>query len=193
LVILLAPGLSAQQTNDKNKKATEAKSEEGHPPITLGVSVDAARKSSDLPHTATTEDNQGETWQGYVTKQSIEFGGRISDFTGNQGTWDTYVNMGSGPRLLEYTLDMHAPDHAGLMFDDLSFANFGYGGDPSNMSRLRFSKGAVGARSFEEGATHSAMMEEIKNNQMSCVSSGCHDTIHNVAQLDHLKYWSPQR
>jgi hypothetical protein len=45
--------------------------------------------------------------------------------------------------LLEYTLDMRAPDHAGLMFDDLSFANFGYGGDPSNVSRLRFSKGAA--------------------------------------------------
>src|SRR6516225_7350858 len=126
-LVILATALPAQQTTDKNKKATEAGREEGPPPITLGVSVDAARKSSDLPHTATTEDNQGETWAGYVAKQSAEFGGRISDFAGNQGTWDTYVNMGSGPRLLEYTLDMHAPEHAGLMFDDLSFTNFGYG------------------------------------------------------------------
>jgi len=50
----------------------------------------------------------------------------------------------------------------------------------------------AGARSFEQGATHSAMMDDIKNNQMSCLSSGCHDTVHNVAQLDHLKYWRPQ-
>jgi cytochrome c-type protein NapC len=50
----------------------------------------------------------------------------------------------------------------------------------------------AGARKFEEGATHSAMMDDIKNNQMSCVSSGCHDMVHNVAQLDHLKYWRPQ-
>src|SRR5215831_15047546 len=143
LVFLLPAGLIAQQANDKNKKATEAQAEEGPPPITLGVSVDAARKSADLPHTATTEDNPGEVWGGYVTKQSAEFGGRISDFTGNQGTWDTYVNMGTGPRLLEYTLEMHSPTHTGLLFDDLSLTNFGYGGDPSNVSRLRFSKGAA--------------------------------------------------
>jgi nitrate/TMAO reductase-like tetraheme cytochrome c subunit len=50
----------------------------------------------------------------------------------------------------------------------------------------------AGARSFEEGATHAAMMEEIKDNRMSCLSSGCHDMVHNVAKLDHLKYWRPQ-
>src|SRR5215471_225781 len=143
LVFLLPAGLPAQQANDQNKKATEAQAEEGPPPVSLGVSVDAARKSADLPHTATTEDNPGETWGGYVTKQSAEFGGRISDFTGNQGTWDTYVNMGNGPRLLEYTLNMRSPAHTGLLFDDLSLTNFGYGGDPSNVSRLRFSKGAA--------------------------------------------------
>jgi len=50
----------------------------------------------------------------------------------------------------------------------------------------------AGARSFEQGTTHSAIMDDIKSNQMSCVSSGCHDMVHNVAQLDHLKYWGPQ-
>lgn len=50
----------------------------------------------------------------------------------------------------------------------------------------------LGARSFEEGTTHSAVMDDIKSNQLSCVSSGCHDTVHNVAQLNHVKYWSPQ-
>jgi nitrate/TMAO reductase-like tetraheme cytochrome c subunit len=50
----------------------------------------------------------------------------------------------------------------------------------------------LGARSFEEGATHSAIMEDIKSNQLSCVSSGCHDMVHNVAHLDHVKYWSPK-
>ena len=50
----------------------------------------------------------------------------------------------------------------------------------------------AGARNFEQGATHSAIMDDIKSNQMSCVSSGCHDMVHNVAQLDHLKYWKPQ-
>lgn len=50
----------------------------------------------------------------------------------------------------------------------------------------------LGARSFEEGTTHSAVMDDIKRNQLSCVSSGCHDMVHNVAQLNHVKYWSPQ-
>ena len=50
----------------------------------------------------------------------------------------------------------------------------------------------AGARGFEQGATHSAIMDDIKGNQMSCVSSGCHDMVHNVAQLDHFKYWRPQ-
>jgi cytochrome c-type protein NapC len=50
----------------------------------------------------------------------------------------------------------------------------------------------LGARSFEEGTTHSAVMDDIKSNQLSCVSLGCHDMVHNVAQLNHVKYWSPQ-
>ena len=50
----------------------------------------------------------------------------------------------------------------------------------------------AGARSFEQGATHSAIMDDIRSNQLSCVSSGCHDMVHNVAQLNHLKFWSPQ-
>jgi hypothetical protein len=51
--------------------------------------------------------------------------------------------MGSGPRLLEYTLDMHSPTHIGTLFDDLSFSSFGYGGDPDNVSRLRIAKGTA--------------------------------------------------
>ncbi len=141
VVILLSAGLEAQQTSDKGKN--EPAQAEGPPPVSLGVSVDAARKSADLPTTATTDDNHGEVWGGYLTKQSAEFGGRISDFTGNQGTWDTYVNMGTGSRLLEYTLDMRSPTHTELLFDDLSLSSFGYGGDPNNVSHLRFSKGAA--------------------------------------------------
>lgn len=52
----------------------------------------------------------------------------------------------------------------------------------------------AGSRSFEEGAVHTAdpqTMADIKSNKLSCVSSGCHDTIHNVGQLDHVKYWNP--
>lgn len=52
----------------------------------------------------------------------------------------------------------------------------------------------LGARSFEQGAVHNAdaqTMADIKSNKLSCVSSGCHDIVHNVSQLDKVKYWKP--
>jgi nitrate/TMAO reductase-like tetraheme cytochrome c subunit len=49
----------------------------------------------------------------------------------------------------------------------------------------------LGARTFEEGPTHSALMDDIKENKISCVSSGCHDVVHNVSQLSQMKFWSP--
>ena len=83
------------------------------------MAVDSARKSDVLATWITTEHNEGENAGPWVIKQSAEFGGRLTDFTGNQGTWDTFVNLGTGPRLLEYTLDLHSPDHKGFLFDDL--------------------------------------------------------------------------
>jgi cytochrome c-type protein NapC len=47
----------------------------------------------------------------------------------------------------------------------------------------------LGARSFEESATHTAIHDDIVSNQVSCVSSGCHDTVHNVASLANVKFW----
>ncbi len=76
----------------------------------------------------------------YNIKQSIEFGGRITDFTGNQQTYNTFVNLQEGPRLLGFTLEMRSLDHHAPLFDSLYFSNFGYGGDPNNVSRLRLSK-----------------------------------------------------
>ena len=48
----------------------------------------------------------------------------------------------------------------------------------------------AGARGFEANPVHVALMDSLKSNQMSCISSGCHDTVHNVASLDHAKFWS---
>ncbi|HKF23375.1 MAG TPA: NapC/NirT family cytochrome c [Candidatus Angelobacter sp.] len=50
----------------------------------------------------------------------------------------------------------------------------------------------LGARNFEQGTTHNAIMDDIKSNQLSCVTSGCHDMIHNVSHLDQVKMWSPK-
>jgi hypothetical protein len=76
----------------------------------------------------------------YNIHQTIDFGYRADWINGNQDTYDTFVNLGQGMRLFDYSLDMHSLNHAGVFFDDLSFSNFGYGGDPNDVSRLRIEK-----------------------------------------------------
>jgi len=49
----------------------------------------------------------------------------------------------------------------------------------------------AGARGFEENPIHMALMDSLKSNEMSCISSGCHDMVHNASEVDHLKMWSP--
>jgi hypothetical protein len=36
-------------------------------------------------------------------------------------------------------------------------------------------------------------MIDIKSNKLSCVSSGCHENVHDVSNAGHLKYWRPQQ
>ena len=50
----------------------------------------------------------------------------------------------------------------------------------------------LGARSFEEGVMHNAdpdLLPAVKANKMSCLSSGCHDVVHNVGQIGNVKVW----
>jgi len=51
----------------------------------------------------------------------------------------------------------------------------------------------LGARSFEQGATHNAdpaTLPAIKANTLSCISSGCHDVVHNVGRWgSNVKFW----
>jgi cytochrome c-type protein NapC len=50
----------------------------------------------------------------------------------------------------------------------------------------------AGARSFEEGAVHTAdpdLLPALKANKTSCVSSGCHGVVHDVASLKDAKFW----
>ena len=76
----------------------------------------------------------------YTIKQSVEFGFRFADINGDKNTYDTFVNLKQGPRLLDFTTEMNSNNHQGLFFDRLYFSNFGYGGDPNNVTRLRISK-----------------------------------------------------
>ena len=51
----------------------------------------------------------------------------------------------------------------------------------------------LGARSFEQGATHNAdpdTLPALKANKLSCISSGCHDMVHNVGHWgNNVKFW----
>lgn len=76
----------------------------------------------------------------YNIKQSIEFGGRFTNISGDQQTYDTMVNLQQGPRLLNFTTEMRSLNHHGTFFDRFYFSNFGYGGDPNVVSVLRVSK-----------------------------------------------------
>jgi len=87
-----------------------------------------------------TGENKGTDAGGYNIQQTMEVGYRANWVNGNQDTYDTFINLGSGVRLLDYSVEMRSLGHHGLLFDNLSFSSFGYGGDPNDVSRLRIQK-----------------------------------------------------
>jgi hypothetical protein len=99
--------------------------------LTLGLP--AARAQQD-------DEQKGVDQGNYNIKQSIEFGGRFTSVGGDFQSYDTFVNLQQGPRLLGFTMEMRSLNHHEMFFDRLYFSNFGYGGDPNMTSRLRISK-----------------------------------------------------
>ncbi|HZL25192.1 MAG TPA: hypothetical protein VFC39_01535 [Acidobacteriaceae bacterium] len=81
---------------------------------------------------------------GYTVHQSVDFGGHIVSQAGSGAMYDSLVNIQSGPRVLDFSLNLvwALPGRA-LLFDRLSTDSFGYGGDPNNVSTLNFSKGKL--------------------------------------------------
>ena len=86
------------------------------------------------------DDQKGIDQDNYNIKQSIEFGYRFTSLNGSIQTYDTMVNLQQGPRLLGFTTEMRPLDNHGTLFDHFYFSNFGYGGDPNDVSQLRISK-----------------------------------------------------
>jgi hypothetical protein len=76
----------------------------------------------------------------YNVRQSIEMGYRNANIDGNVNNYNTFVGLQTGVRLLDQSLDVRSLNHHGPFFDNLSLYNFGYGGDPNNLTRLRVSK-----------------------------------------------------
>ncbi len=48
-----------------------------------------------------------------------------------------------------------------------------------------------GMRVFEESAMHAGMMDQLKTNTLSCLTSGCHDVVHDTPDLAKEKLWRP--
>ncbi len=101
--------------------------------LSLGFAASAA------PQT-TPQSTEGVNSGNYNIHQTIEFGYRNTDFSGNLANYNTFVNLNSGVRLFEQSLDIRSLNHAGSFFDTLSMYSFGYGGDPNDVTRLRVGK-----------------------------------------------------
>ncbi|WP_157467888.1 outer membrane protein [Edaphobacter aggregans] len=81
---------------------------------------------------------------GYLVHQSIDFGGHIVNQSGSGAMYNTLVNIQSGPRILNSTIEMVAVNPAhGFLFDRLSSSSFGYGGDPYDATVMNLSKGRI--------------------------------------------------
>jgi hypothetical protein len=94
-----------------------------------------------IPVAAQQDDEQkGVEQDNYNIKQSIEFGGRFTSVSGDPGSYDTFVNLHDGARLLGFTTEMRSLNRHGTLFDNLYFNNYGYGGDPNDVSSLRVGK-----------------------------------------------------
>lgn len=88
--------------------------------------------------------SEGKTIDGYVTHQSIDLGGHIAEQSGNQSVYDLMVNLHSGLRILDQSLEMQTVDPKRTpFFYRLTSYSFGYGGDPNNVTYLNASKGRL--------------------------------------------------
>jgi hypothetical protein len=94
----------------------------------------------ECPAALAQEEQSGIEQGNYNIRQSVEFAYRFVDNAGDLNTYNTFVNLQQGARLLDFSTEMRSLKHHGTFFDRLYFMNFGYGGDPQNVSRLRIEK-----------------------------------------------------
>ena len=105
--------------------------------LTIGLGLLSFCLTSSRAQAQTPGESAGKNTGDYNIQQTVEFGYRDSMIGGNLANYSTFENLNSGVRLFDYTVDMRSIDHRGILFDNLSFSNFGYGGDPNIVSRLR--------------------------------------------------------
>ena len=61
---------------------------------------------------------------------------------------------------------------------------------PGGYSNLLCLQCHAGTRDFEENLAHMPPLASLTTNRISCISSGCHDMVHNVSEVAHMKMWT---
>src|SRR5947209_502163 len=100
--------------------------------VILAFSACLLMQCAALGQGAPASESEGKQIGGYQVQQSVELGYRFVDVSGSTPVYSTFINQNQGPRLLEQTLSMRAPEGQGTVFDDLYLNSFGWGGDPEN-------------------------------------------------------------
>src|ERR1019366_10691791 len=68
------------------------------------------------------EETPGINSGNYNVQETVELGYRKDWITGNGDTFDTFVDLNTGLRLLDYTMNMRSLNHQGILFDNLAFS-----------------------------------------------------------------------
>ena len=68
---------------------------------------------------ARAQDDTGENRKASIpaittSTRSVDFGYRANEVNGNQDTYDTFINLGPGVRLFDYTLEMRSLEPSGI-------------------------------------------------------------------------------
>lgn len=79
--------------------------------------------------------------KGFTLHQTVDLGGHINSTSGSGAMYDTLVNIQSGPRVMGQTFELRAlPDAKHTAFDSLKAFTTGFGGDPTNYTKLDINK-----------------------------------------------------
>jgi hypothetical protein len=139
----MSSSLTSTSTSGPNTQASGATAKKTRGLVGVQVSMfgsESARWRNFAGPSQKIVQNREVTANDYVIHQEVELGGHIVNYSGSSAMWDNLVDVFSGPRFLTQSLSMHAIDHKGKLFDNLSMQSFGYGGDPNTSILLRFSK-----------------------------------------------------
>ncbi len=110
----------------------------------IGVAILLMTAGIAVAQTPAPEAQPASVPSGYTVHQTIDLGGHVSAVSGSEAMYDTLVNVQSGPRILGETFEMRAlPGAKDTLFDSLSAAGSGFGGDPYDFARIAFHKGNI--------------------------------------------------